>query len=284
MKRRQPPEPPDSPSPVRANGLGMPLAHEDMDFLRRDELRHIRLQLEVLRPELILEEQKIKSTIVLFGSARLSAPDLARTQLEALEQQAAQRPDDQALIRQTAIARRKLDLSHYWDKAREFARLASLAGQRGDSRHYVIVTGGGPGVMEAGNRGAAEQQARTVGFNILLPHEQAPNPYITPGLSFQFHYFAIRKMHFLMRARALAIFPGGYGTLDELFDALTLIQTGKMDRIPVLMFGESYWNKVLSFATLIEEGMIAEEDAQLVRFVETPQQAWSIIEEWYRDK
>lgn len=260
------------------------LAHDDSEFLQRDEVRHIRLQLELLRPDILLEEQHIESTIVLFGSARIPDPATAGVELRKLEAKLATDPENLQLQNETQVAKRRVEHSRYHDYAKAFARLASLAGQQDHKRHYVIVTGGGPGIMEAGNQGAIEAGGRSVGFNISLPREQEPNAYISPGLCFQFHYFALRKMHFLMRARALAIFPGGYGTLDELLDALTLIQTGKIDPIPVLMFGESYWRKILNFEALVEEGMISPADAELVQFVESPEQAWSIIEDWYRDK
>ncbi len=253
------------------------LAFADRDFLLRDELRPVRLQLELLKPELLLQEEAIVSTVVVFGSARLRDPDVARAELAAAEAAAAADPADPGRARRLETARRELVRSKYYDLARDFARLISAAGQRSNGRRYVVVTGGGPGIMEAANRGAADVGAESIGLSIVLPHEQHPNRYITPKLSFQFHYFAIRKMHFLMRACALACFPGGFGTLDELFETLTLIQTGKIEPIPVLLFGEAYWRRIVDFEALVDEGAIAAEDLKIFRYVETPEEAWRII-------
>ncbi|TDL78421.1 TIGR00730 family Rossman fold protein [Palleronia sediminis] len=234
------------------------LAFADDDFLCREELRPVRLQLELLKPEMALAEEGITSTVVLFGGARIPAPasrDEART--ETLS-----------------------DLSRYYDEARRFARLMTERSLESDGRRHVIVTGGGPGVMEAGNRGAHEAGGRSIGLNIVLPHEQAPNAYVTPGLCFNFHYFAIRKMHFLMRARALCVFPGGFGTLDELFEALTLIQTGRMERIPVLLFGRAFWERIVNFEALAEAGTISPDDLELFAFVETAEEALETIDTW----
>lgn len=234
------------------------LAFADEDFLCRDELRPVRLQLELLKPELTLEERGIKSTIVMFGGARIPEPakkDTARTQTLA-------------------------ELSSYYDEAREFARLMTLKSLESQSRENVIVSGGGPGVMEAGNRGALEAGGVSIGLSIVLPHEQAPNEYVTPSLSFNFHYFAIRKMHFLMRARAITVFPGGFGTLDELFEALTLIQTGRMQRVPFLLFGRGFWEKVINWEALADAGTISEQDLDLFRFVGTAAEAVDLIEQW----
>lgn len=231
------------------------LAFADEDFLCRPELRPVRLQLELLKPELALDEDGIESTIVLFGGARIPEPakkDSARTQTLA-------------------------DLSAFYEEARKFAALMTKAS---DGKHNVIVTGGGPGVMEAGNRGAVEAGGRSIGLNIVLPHEQAPNAYVTPELCFNFHYFAIRKMHFLMRASAICVFPGGFGTLDELFEALTLIQTGRMQRVPVLLFGRAFWEKIVNWDALADAGTISDEDLSLFRFVETAEEAISVIETW----
>ena len=235
------------------------LAFADNDFLCRDELRPVRLQLELLKPQILLDEYKIESTVVLFGGARIPDPanrDKARTKTLA-------------------------DLSKYYDEARKFARLMTeKAMTRNNGLHDVIVTGGGPGVMEAGNRGASEAGGVSIGLNIVLPHEQAPNEYVTPDLSFNFHYFAIRKMHFLMRARAICIFPGGFGTLDELFESLTLIQTGRMARIPFLLFGRAFWENIINWQALSEAGTISAEDLELFRFVETAEEAIELIENW----
>lgn len=234
------------------------LAFDDENFLCRDELRPVRLQLELLKPEMLMEEYGINSTIVLFGGARIPEPakkDTART--DTLR-----------------------GLSKYYDEAREFARLMTLRSKKNGNLEDVVVTGGGPGVMEAGNRGAVDAGGVSIGLNIVLPHEQAPNEYVTPDLCFNFHYFAIRKMHFLMRAKAVAVFPGGFGTLDETFESLTLIQTGRMERVPFLLFGEAFWKKIINWDALADAGTISEEDLSLFRFVETADQAVEIIDNW----
>lgn len=234
------------------------LAFADEDFLCRDELRPVRLQLELLKPEMMLDERGIESTIVLFGGARIPEPskkDDARTKTLA-------------------------ELSSFYDEAREFARLMTEKSMQSYGRENVIVTGGGPGVMEAGNRGALDAGGASIGLNIVLPHEQAPNEYVTPDLCFNFHYFAIRKMHFLMRARAICVFPGGFGTLDELFESLTLIQTGRMKRVPFLLFGKKFWNEIINWDALSEAGTISAEDLDLFRFVDTAQEAMELIENW----
>ncbi|WP_170360722.1 TIGR00730 family Rossman fold protein [Ruegeria arenilitoris] len=234
------------------------LAFADDDFLCREELRPVRLQLELLKPEMIMAERQITSTIVMFGGARIPEPakkDSARTATLA-------------------------GLSQYYDEAREFARLMTEKSKQSGCRENVIVTGGGPGVMEAGNRGAKDAGGCSIGLNIVLPHEQAPNAYVTPELSFNFHYFAIRKMHFLMRARAITIFPGGFGTMDELFESLTLIQTGRMERVPFLLFGREFWERVINWEALADAGTISEEDLDLFRFVDAAQEAVDIIERW----
>ena len=259
------------------------LAYADRDFLLRDELRSVRLQLELLKPELILQEHGVESTIVVFGSARLPDPDTADARHAEAAGAAKQNPSDAALRRALARAERQIELSRYHIEARRFAALASRAGQSSNGRHYVVTTGGGGGIMEAANRGADESDAVSIGLNIVLPEEQTPNPYITPELSFQFHYFALRKMHFLMRARALAIFPGGFGTIDELFDALTLIQTGKVAPMPVLLFGRDYWRRLIDFDAMVEDGVISPEDADIITFVETADEAWEIVSERYKN-
>lgn len=249
---REVPDTPQTRSPAYK------LAFADEDFLCRDELRPVRLQLELLKPELMMGEREITSTIVMFGGARIPEPSqkhTARTQTLA-------------------------NLSEYYDEAREFARLMTEKSKQSGCRENVIVTGGGPGVMEAGNRGAEDAGGCSIGLNIVLPHEQAPNAYVTPDLSFNFHYFAIRKMHFLMRARAITVFPGGFGTMDELFEALTLIQTGRMDRVPFLLFGRAFWEKVINWEALADAGTISDEDLDLFRFVDTAQEAMELIENW----
>ncbi|WP_340298006.1 MULTISPECIES: LOG family protein [unclassified Roseobacter] len=230
------------------------LAFADPDFLCQYALRPVRLQLELLKTEMGMDAEGIRSTIVLFGGARIPAPDATDGKPPAI----------------AAMAR-------YYEEARRFAYQITQRGARGEN---VIVTGGGPGVMEAGNRGAHEAGGVSVGLNIVLPHEQAPNAYVTPELSFNFHYFAIRKMHFLLRARALAIFPGGFGTMDELFESLTLIQTGRMEQVPVLLFGRDYWTRLVDWDMLVEIGTISPEDLDLFRFVETAEEALDVIDTW----
>ncbi len=250
------------------------LAFQDMDFLLREDLRPVRFQLELLKPELILDEAKIASTFVMYGSARIPEPDKAQAMLELATDDAHRR-----------IAERLVAKSRYYDVARELARIASrLPRDEKGMRHFVVCSGGGPSIMEAANRGAADVGADSVGLNIVLPHEQAPNPYVTPSLSLQFHYFALRKMHFLLRARALAAFPGGFGTFDELFELLTLIQTGKIQPIPVLLFGREFWERVVNFPALVEEGVISERDLGIFTYVETPEEAWEVVRSFYEER
>jgi uncharacterized protein (TIGR00730 family) len=244
------------------------LAFADNDFLLREELRPVRMQLELLKPELIQREQGIESTIVIFGSARILPLDLARAQL-------AEATPEQRPRAETAVA-----MSHYYEEARAFSGLVAERSRQLKTPIYV-VTGGGPGIMEAGNRGAFEAGGKSIGLNIVLPHEQAPNPYITPELCFQFHYFALRKMHFLMRSIALVCFPGGFGTLDELFETMTLVQTGKSRRRPILLFGRAFWEKLISFQHLVDTGMISPGDLGLFHFVETAQEAWAVLADHY---
>jgi uncharacterized protein (TIGR00730 family) len=252
------------------------LAYDDTDFLMRDELRPVRLQLELLKPELAQSELGIKSTVVIFGSARIHVDDEARQALVDAEQAWNDNPDNVDLANNLAIARRILTKSHYYDEARKLGALITSESKK-HKYPWIVVTGGGPGIMEAANRGAADVGGKSMGLNIVLPHEQKPNAYITPELCFQFHYFAIRKMHFLMRAIALVAFPGGFGTLDELFEALTLIQTKKVRRIPVILFGQLYWDKIINFDGLVEEGAITACDRELIQFAETAEQAWQLI-------
>ena len=248
------------------------LAFTDTDFLLREELRPVRMQLELLKAEVVQQEQGITSTIVIFGSARIVPPDTALHRLEAAR--AAGSPE---LVKraETAVA-----MSRYYDEARRFAGLVTERSRALKTPVYV-VTGGGPGIMEAGNRGAFEVGGKSIGLNIVLPHEQEPNPYITPELCFQFHYFALRKMHFVMRSIALVCFPGGFGTLDELFETLTLIQTRKSRARPILLFGRAFWEKLINFDHLVETGMISPEDLGLVRFVETAEEAWAQLAGFY---
>ena len=229
------------------------LPYEDRDFMRSDPLRGVRLQLELEKPEALLREAGIESTVVLFGGARIPEPskrEQARTETLA-------------------------GLADFYEEARKFAELSTRESLNRDGRELVVVTGGGPGVMEAGNRGALDAGGHSIGLNIVLPHEQAPNAYVTPELCFNFHYFAIRKMHFLMRAKAIAVFPGGFGTLDELFETLTLIQTDRMEKVPVLLFGEDFWRSIVYWEALADAGTISDEDLDLFTFVETADEAWA---------
>ncbi len=263
-----------SPSTLRA--------HEDLAWLSRDELRGVRLQLELQRAETILAEAGIVGTIVVFGGTRVVERPEAERRLAEAEAKAAATPGDEAAQRAVGVARRVLAKARYYDEAREFGRLVSSTCQRDGRCDFVVVTGGGPGVMEAANRGAFDVGARSLGFNIVLPHEQVPNPYITPGLCIHFHYFALRKMHFLMRAKALVAFPGGFGTLDELFETLTLIQTGKMPPVPIVLFGREFWEKAIDLEYLVEEGTIAPQDLRLVSYAETAVEAWEAIARFHR--
>ncbi|MEW6545167.1 MAG: TIGR00730 family Rossman fold protein [Nitrospirota bacterium] len=252
-------------------------ADRDPEFLARDDLRPVRLQLELLKPELIQREEGIRSTVVVFGSARLCEPAQARKRLAEAEAALSKRPKDPERRRAAAIARRRLALSPYYDEARKFGCLVSSVCQVNGRCEYVVVTGGGPGIMEAANRGAADAGGKSMGLNITLPQEQRPNPYITPSLCFQFRYFALRKMHFLLRARALVAFPGGFGTMDELFDALTLLQTGKVSGVTVVLVGRAFWERAINWTLLVEEGLIGREDLRLFHYAETAEEAWNII-------
>ncbi|MBS0184376.1 MAG: TIGR00730 family Rossman fold protein [Nitrospira sp.] len=252
-------------------------AEKDIEFLQRDELRSVRIGLELLKPELIQKEEHIRSTIVVFGSARLHEPTVAKQALHIAEEEAAKSPGDRIRQQQVSIAKRRLELAKYYDVAREFGRLVSSICQIDGHCHYVIVTGGGPGIMEGANRGAADVNAKSIGLNITLPHEQRPNPYITPRLSFQFHYFAIRKMHFLIRAKALVAFPGGFGTVDELFETLTLLQTGKIESLIVVLIGRDFWERLINWQLLVEYGLITQTDLRLFHYAETAQEAWDLI-------
>jgi uncharacterized protein (TIGR00730 family) len=245
------------------------LAFTDERFLLREDLRPVRMQLELLKPELILQEERIAATIVMFGSARLVPMDVAEERLSTAES-----GSDKAAI---ARARMALHMSRYYEEARQLSSLITAASNKLDEK-IVVVTGGGPGIMEAGNRGASEAGGPSIGLNIVLPHEQEPNPYITPRLCFQFHYFALRKMHFLMRSAGLVCFPGGFGTLDEMFEVLTLTQTGKVRKRPIVLVGREFWNKLINFDWLVETGMIAAEDLKLFHLVETAEEAWAVLE------
>ncbi|HEX5371506.1 MAG TPA: TIGR00730 family Rossman fold protein [Aquabacterium sp.] len=252
------------------------LAFADTNFLLHDELRPVRMQLELLKPELVQREEGIESTIVMFGSARILPADVAQEHLA----QAQALPDGAEREQALRVAQRHVDMSRYYEEARAFAAMVTRHSAQLDTPIYV-VTGGGPGIMEAGNRGAFEVGGKSLGLNIVLPHEQEPNPYITPKLCFQFHYFALRKMHFLMRSVALVCFPGGFGTLDELFETLTLIQTGKCRKRPILLFGREFWTRLIDLDLLVETGMISPGDVHLFRYVETAQEAWDVLRNEY---
>jgi hypothetical protein len=250
------------------------LAFQDPDFLLQDDLRPVRLQLELLKPELILKAEHIESTVVVFGSARIVDPEAAAARLVSAEAEHRNDPQDPVLEGKVKVARRVLENSRYYDEARKLGHL--ISSNTGKDK-LVVITGGGPGIMEAANRGAHEAGMPSIGMNIVLPHEQTPNPYITPDLNFQFHYFAVRKMHLLMRAKGLVVFPGGFGTMDELFETLTLIQTHKVQPMPVLLFGQAFWERIINFNALVEEGTISAKDLELFVYVETAEEAWELI-------
>jgi uncharacterized protein (TIGR00730 family) len=252
-------------------------AYEDIALLHRSELRPVRLQLELLKAEMLLQEHVVESTVVLFGGARITPTEAAEDRVRAAQRAAELFPEDPAVKLELTVAKNLLKKSRYYDEARRFASIVSTQCQGGGRMHYVICTGGGPGVMEAGNRGAWDVGAKSIGMNITLPHEQAPNPYITPDLCFQFHYFAIRKMHLLLRAKAAVFFPGGMGTLDELFETLTLVQTVKMKPLPIVLLGEEFWNRLVDWDYLVEEGTIAPEDLRLFKICDTADEAWEFI-------
>ena len=249
------------------------LAFQDTEFLLREDLRPVRFQLELLKPQLLMDEAQIESTFVFYGSARIPEPERAQARIDAA-----------TTPQQRKIAENLAAKAVYYDEARALARIAAQypVNEEG-GRHFVVCSGGGPSIMEAANRGATDVGQTTIGMNIVLPHEQAPNRFVTPELSFQFHYFALRKMHFLLRARALAVFPGGFGTFDEMFELLTLIQTGKMKPIPILLFGKTFWNKVVDFEALADEGVIAHADLNLLTWVETAEEAWQAVQAFYHD-
>ena len=261
------------PSSPQTESSAYRLAFQDTEFLLREDLRPVRFQLELLKPELLMNEANIGSTFVFYGSARIPEPSLA----DAL---VAGATDD----RQRAIAERLKAKSHYYNVAHQLAKLASNCGcDEEGQRHFVVCSGGGPSIMEAANRGAIDSGAETIVLNIVLPHEQLPNRYVTPNLSFQFHYFALRKMHFLLRARAVAVFPGGFGTFDEFFELLTLIQTGKVRPLPVLLFGREFWTRVINFEALVEEGVIAPHDLDIFQWCEDADEAWDFVQRFYED-
>lgn len=261
------------PSIPQTESEAYKLAFQDTEFLLREDLRPVRFQLELLKAELLLNEANIASTFVFYGSARIPSPEMADALIAA-----ATNPEQQA------IAERLKAKSPYYEVARQLARRASRCDRDEQGKHhFVVCSGGGPSIMEAANRGAADEGRDTIGLNIVLPHEQLPNRFVTPELSFQFHYFALRKMHFLLRARAVAVFPGGYGTFDELFELLTLIQTGKVRPLPILLFGRDYWNKVVNFQAMVEEGVIAPHDLDLIHWSEDADEAWAFVTRFYAE-
>jgi len=259
------------PSTPQTESSAYKLAFQDEEFLLREDLRPVRFQLELLKPELLLNEANIGSTFVFYGSARIPSPDMADALVAAATNE-----------QQTAIAERLKAKSRYYEVAHDLARLASrCACDEEGKKHFVVCSGGGPSIMEAANRGASEEGRESIGLNIVLPHEQLPNRYVTPDLSFQFHYFALRKMHFLLRARAVAVFPGGYGTFDEFFELLTLIQTGKVRPLPILLFGRDFWTRMVNFEGLAEEGVIAPHDLDLFHWCEDAKEAWDFVQHFY---
>lgn len=268
-----------APDTAQTRSASYRLAYTDDEFLLRDELRPVRLQLELLKPDLIQQELGIHSTVVVFGSSRIPDKKTAIERLEKASALALAAPADQGLARKVKIADRILANTRYYDEAR---KLASLITEDSKNCELVVITGGGPGIMEAANRGAADAAGISIGLNIVLPFEQQPNAYITPELCFQFHYFAIRKMHFLKRARALVACPGGFGTMDELFETLTLIQTRKIKPVPILLLGSEYWQRVINFEAMVEEGTIDEQDLALFKFVDSADEAWQVIKAYYK--
>ena len=259
-----------SPDTPQTRDPAYKLAFRDTDFLLRDELRPVRFQLELLKPEMLLDEAGVGSTLVMYGSARIPSPDHAAVLLE------------NAAPENRVVAERLAAKAKYYDEAYKLAHMVSARGIVEDGkRQFVICSGGGPSIMEAANRGASDAGAESIGLNIVLPHEQAPNQYVTPYLSFQFHYFALRKMHFLLRAKAVAVFPGGFGTFDEFFELLTLIQTGKMKPMPILLFGKDFWTRVVDWEAFAEEGVISKGDLDLFRWCETADEAWGHIAAFY---
>ena len=256
-------------------------ADEDVEFLQSEEARGLRLQLDYWKPQLLLDQHQIRQTIVVFGGTRIQETSAAKRKVAELRAACAAQPTNSELTRRLAVAERLLAKSEYYNVARDFGRLVAQSDQGLTTNKLVVVTGGGPGIMEAANRGAYDAGAKTVGLNIHLPHEQFPNPYITPGLCFRFHYFGLRKLHFLLRAKALVAFPGGYGTLDELFETLALVQTRTIKPVPVVLVDEHYWRQVFNADFLVEEGVIDPEDRELFWFAETATEIWDGILQWY---
>lgn len=259
------------------------LAELDTDFLQRPDMRPVRMQIELLKPETYFAINNVHSTIVVFGGTKIVEHSVAQERLDLAQQELQKSPKDNAARRRVARAERILAKTKFYDHARQFTALVSSICQVDERRDYVVVTGGGPGIMEAANRGAFDVGAKSIGLNITLPEEQLPNPYITPELCFNFHYFAMRKLHFLLRAQALILFPGGFGTLDELFDALTLRQTRRMQPVPIILYSRNYWDHVIDFQFLADEGVIRDEHLDLIQYAESPEEAWQIIVQFHHD-
>jgi len=255
------------------------LAHEDRELLNSDEMRGVRMLLEINKPEKILEEQNILSTIIVFGGASLSDKSSIDLRIELAKNSLTKDPSSSNLQREITRLKNLQSISHYYDSAREFAKIVSRENQKEHCNSHVIVTGGGPGIMEAANRGAFDADCKSIGLNISLPYEQQPNAYITPGLCFKFNYFALRKFHFVMRSVAAVFFPGGFGTFDELFELLTLRQTGMKAQIPIILFGRDYWSKVINFQFLSDHGLISDENMNLFQYADSASEAWDIIEQ-----
>ena len=253
------------------------LAHEDIGFLNRDEMRGVRMLLEITKPDLILEANKILSTIIIFGGASITEESNTKKRVKNIKELIKTNPTSILLKRNLNRLENLLSMSHYYQSAMEFSKLASISNQNKNYNSDVIVTGGGPGIMEAANRGAFEANCKSIGLNISLPNEQIPNAFITPGLCFKFNYFALRKIHFVMRSIAAVFFPGGFGTLDELFELLTLRQTGMKTKIPIILFGREYWDKIINFEYLADHGLIADEHLNLFKYADSASEAWEII-------
>jgi uncharacterized protein (TIGR00730 family) len=276
----------DSPFDKRLNEIvshsSYRLAFLDLDFIRREDLRPLRFELELLKPEILFSEKGIRSTIVVFGGTQIVHEQAATELLGEWRKRQQASPDDPAIAREAIRCERLLAKAHYYDECRQFARLVSEHNKKYGDGEFIVMTGGGPGIMEAANRGAHDVNSESIGLNITLPFEQVPNPYITPGLCFQFNYFAIRKMHFLLRAKALVCFPGGFGTLDELFTVLTLRQTERMQNIPTILYGRKYWKRAVDFQFLADEGVVRDDHLELFQYADSPQEAWQIIADFHQ--
>jgi len=271
----------DQPHKSPESSSAYTLPSQDLEFLAKDESRSLRLQLELMKPEWYLQHENVRSTIVVFGSARILSPETAEQQVADIEAALRETPNSANLQRDLKLAKKQQDYARYYAEAHQFSSVISQRFQQEDKRDFVVITGGGPGIMEAANRGAHEAGERSIGLNITLPFEQAPNPYVSPELSFQFRYFAIRKMHFLLRAKALVAFPGGFGTMDEIFDVLTLLQTNKIEPIPVILIGRDFWSKAINFEFLADEHVISPDDLSLFQVVDHADEAIGVINSFY---